>query len=224
MSVESQIVQIVLAFLVLINPLSALPLFLELTHTCSRRERRRVAQMTAASVFVTIVIFTFSGNLLLKVLGISTGSFRVGGGILVFLIAMSMMSKGDNHAKPDLTTPDDGSGMPAEKREIRPVLGTIAVVPLAIPMIMGPGFVGQQLYRPVFDYRRRRGGVADFLSQPAGGRPHQRPVGRYRPGGAQPHYGHSAGGGGGGDYRRRPKKPVSATGSLKIVSGCLKTI
>lgn len=56
MSVESQIVQIVLAFLVLINPLSALPLFLELTHTCSRRERRRVAQMTAASVFVTIVI------------------------------------------------------------------------------------------------------------------------------------------------------------------------
>jgi membrane protein, marC family len=139
MSVESQIVQIVLAFLVLINPLSALPLFLELTHTCSRRERRRVAQMTAASVFVTIVIFTFSGNLLLKVLGISTGSFRVGGGILVFLIAMSMMSKGDNHAKPDLTTPDDGSGMPVEKREIRPVLGTIAVVPLAIPMIMGPG-------------------------------------------------------------------------------------
>lgn len=139
MSVESQIVQIVLAFLVLINPLSALPLFLELTQTCSRRERRRVAQMTAASVFVTIVIFTFSGNLLLKVLGISTGSFRVGGGILVFLIAMSMMSKGDNHAKPDLTTPDDGSGMPAEKREIRPVLGTIAVVPLAIPMIMGPG-------------------------------------------------------------------------------------
>ena len=139
MSVESQIVQIVLAFLVLINPLSALPLFLELTHTCSRRERCRVAQMTAASVFVTIVIFTFSGNLLLKVLGISTGSFRVGGGILVFLIAMSMMSKGDNHAKPDLTTPDDGSGMPAEKREIRPVLGTIAVVPLAIPMIMGPG-------------------------------------------------------------------------------------
>ena len=139
MSVESQIVQIVLAFLVLINPLSALPLFLELTHTCSRRERRRVAQMTAASVFVTIVIFTFRGNLLLKVLGISTGSFRVGGGILVFLIAMSMMSKGDNHAKPDLTTPDDGSGMPAEKREIRPVLGTIAVVPLAIPMIMGPG-------------------------------------------------------------------------------------
>lgn len=139
MSVESQIVQIVLAFLVLINPLSALPLFLELTYTCSRRERRRVAQMTAASVFVTIVIFTFSGNLLLKVLGISTGSFRVGGGILVFLIAMSMMSKGDNHAKPDLTTPDDGSGMPAEKREIRPVLGTIAVVPLAIPMIMGPG-------------------------------------------------------------------------------------
>ena len=139
MSVESQSVQIVLAFLVLINPLSALPLFLELTYTCSRRERRRVAQMTAASVFVTIVIFTFSGNLLLKVLGISTGSFRVGGGILVFLIAMSMMSKGDNHAKPDLTTPDDGSGMPAEKREIRPVLGTIAVVPLAIPMIMGPG-------------------------------------------------------------------------------------
>ena len=139
MSVESQIVQLVLAFLVLINPLSALPLFLELTHTCSRRERRRVAQMTAASVFVTIVIFTFSGNLLLKVLGISTGSFRVGGGILVFLIAMSMMSKGDNHAKPDLTTPDDGRGMQVEKREIRPVLGTIAVVPLAIPMIMGPG-------------------------------------------------------------------------------------
>lgn len=83
-----EIAKIFLAFMVLINPFSALSIFLDLTQGFSKRERRQVAQLAAMSVFIVIVVFTLTGNWLLKSLGISVGAFQVGGGILVFLIAV----------------------------------------------------------------------------------------------------------------------------------------
>ena len=143
MSVESEITKILLAFLVLINPFSVLPLFLELTKHYSRRERRKTATLTTVSVLIAIVFFTLFGSWLLKLFGISIGSFRVGGGILVFLIAISMMSSGNNHAKPEVSFESEGGDASEITLKRSPDtannVGAVAVVPLAIPMIMGPG-------------------------------------------------------------------------------------
>ena len=130
-----EIGKIILSLIVLVNPFSALSIFLELTQGYTSRERRRTAQITALSVFIIMTVFIFSGNWILKILSISTGSFQVGGGILVFLIAVSMMNSGSNPAKPKIGT--------QEHNEItvqpRPNMNAVAIVPLAMPLIIGPG-------------------------------------------------------------------------------------
>ena len=130
-----EIGKIILSLIVLVNPFSALSIFLELTQGYTSRERRRTAQITALSVFIIMTVFIFSGNWILKILSISTGSFQVGGGILVFLIAVSMMNSGSNPAKPKIGTQehDEITVQP------RPNMGAVAIVPLAMPLIIGPG-------------------------------------------------------------------------------------
>ena len=90
---DTEIIKIVLAFVVLINPLGALTLFLTMTHGYTLADKRKVARMASITVFIAIAFFTLFGDLLLKALGISVGSFRVAGGILLFLIALNMMSE-----------------------------------------------------------------------------------------------------------------------------------
>lgn len=137
MQLQVEIGKIILAFMVLINPFSALPVYLDLTREYSPKDRRKVAQIAALSVFITIAVFALSGNLILQLFGISTGAFRVGGGILVFLIAVSMMSGGDNIAKPSI---GDGQHHEIHIQQIdRSKLISTAVVPIAIPMMIGPG-------------------------------------------------------------------------------------
>lgn len=130
-----EIGKIILSLIVLVNPFSALSIFLELTQGYTSRERRRTAQITALSVFIIMTVFIFSGNWILKILSISTGSFQVGGGILVFLIAVSMMNSGSNPAKPKIGTQehDEITVQP------RPNMSAVAIVPLAMPLIIGPG-------------------------------------------------------------------------------------
>lgn len=131
-----EISKLILAFMVLINPFGALSIYLDLTRNFSTREKRKVAQIAAFSVFVVIAVFAVSGSALLNLLGISVGSFQVGGGILVLLIAIAMMSGGNNPAKPDVGTAEDSEiVVHADVRN----LAAIAVVPLAIPMMIGPG-------------------------------------------------------------------------------------
>lgn len=137
MDLGMQISKLILAFMVLINPFGALSIFLDLTRNNSTKERRKVAQIASFTVLVTICIFTLSGGALLKLLGISVGSFQVGGGILVLLIAISMMNGNNNPAKPDVGIKESNeiTIQPGKSSQI----GAIAVVPLAIPMMIGPG-------------------------------------------------------------------------------------
>ena len=131
--------KIFLAFIVLINPLQVLPLFLELTRNFTRRERRRTAQVASASVLLLIVLFTLGGGALLKGLGISIGAFQVGGGILVFVIALSMVQGKDNSTKPDYGT-DEAHDI-VLKPAVRADIASVAVVPLAVPLMGGPGAI-----------------------------------------------------------------------------------
>ncbi len=125
---DSELIKIILAFMVLMNPFGALGLFLNITSGYSVKDRQKVAQITCLAVFVAITFFALLGESLLKILGISLGSFRVAGGILVFLIAINMMNGAGNPVKPKQHEVEVGASLSAS-----------AVVPLAIPMIVGPG-------------------------------------------------------------------------------------
>ena len=136
MELGVEIGKLLVAFLVLINPFSALSIYLDLTQDHSTKEKRRIARTAALAVFIVIVVFALGGGILLKVLGISVGSFQVGGGILVLLIAISLMNGNDNPAKPKI---DPNSEEHHHAQQVRRNEKAIAVVPIAIPITIGPG-------------------------------------------------------------------------------------
>ncbi|MBK3394384.1 MULTISPECIES: MarC family protein [Psychrobacter] len=130
---DTEIIKIILAFMVLINPFGALTLFLDSTHGYSLNNRRKVARIACLTIFITISFFTLAGETLLKALGISIGSFQLAGGILVFLIALNMMNGEGNPVKPDQENFD------VDHLQGAPPTMAAAVVPIAIPMMIGPG-------------------------------------------------------------------------------------
>ncbi|MBO7081111.1 MAG: NAAT family transporter [Neisseriaceae bacterium] len=123
-------IKILIALLVLVNPLTAVPMFLSLTSDNTRQERFQIARTATTAIFLAIVFFALFGNNLLKILGISIGAFQVGGGILVLLIAIAMMNAQEHPTKTK-----------AEEHLEAETKASIAVVPLAIPLLIGPGSI-----------------------------------------------------------------------------------
>ncbi|HJU49438.1 MAG TPA: MarC family protein, partial [Pseudogulbenkiania sp.] len=106
---ELEIAKIFISLLVLVNPLGAIPLFISLTPNASQLERRKIAKISSTSVAVVITTSALIGESLLKFLGISIGSFQVGGGLLVMMIALALMN-----AKPNPTKTSDEERVEAE--------------------------------------------------------------------------------------------------------------
>lgn len=144
---DTEIVKIILAFMVLINPSSALPIFIGLTEGACIAEKRKVARVACVAVFIAIAFFTVLGETLLRGLGISVGSFQVAGGVLIFLIAVGMINGSGNIAKPKEVDVDAVHNLQGPMSS--------AVVPLAIPMMIGPGGIStviiysSQLHTPM---------------------------------------------------------------------------
>ena len=122
--------KIFIAVLVIVDPFSVLPLFVVLTANASREERERTAHIASVAVGFVLSLSTLLGASLLALFGISIASFKVGGAILILLMAVAMME-----VKPvrDKQTPEEA--VEAEEKE------SIAVVPLAIPLLAGPGAI-----------------------------------------------------------------------------------
>lgn len=118
------------ALLVILDPFMAIPIFLAMTSGYGRRERVRVASVTALSVVIVLVSAAVFGEPLLRFLGTSLPSFRVGGGIVLLLMALAMLraQPGELRASGDETRPAAPGA-------------SIAVVPLAIPLLAGPGAI-----------------------------------------------------------------------------------
>jgi len=119
-----------LALLVIVNPLGAVPVFVTMTAQLGAEEKKRIAFVASVAVAVVLVLAAIAGKPLLAFFGITIASFKVGGAILILLIAISMM-----HA-----TPTGEKQTPEEAREAAEK-ESIAVVPLAIPLLSGPGAI-----------------------------------------------------------------------------------
>ncbi|MFA6104817.1 MAG: MarC family protein [Victivallaceae bacterium] len=122
-----------ITLLVLVNPLEGIPVFLAGTEQAAPELRSAIARR--ASVAVTIILLTalFLGNALLKIFSISPGAFQIGGGIILFLIAVQMVL--------------GPGGSSFGKMSGGEVNLQFAVVPLAIPIMAGPGAInGAVLY------------------------------------------------------------------------------
>jgi multiple antibiotic resistance protein len=123
-------IKIFTALLAIVNPLGAVPVFVSLTGTMSEWERKRTVRTTSIAVAVVLITATLIGESLLNFFGISIPSFKVGGGILLMLMAIAMMQARQPQTR---QTPEE-----AEEAEDKQ---SIAVVPIAIPLLAGPGAI-----------------------------------------------------------------------------------
>ncbi|MBO5822240.1 MAG: MarC family protein [Lentisphaeria bacterium] len=112
-----------LHILILLNPSAVLSTFLALTANEDERTRKNIVLRSAVAVLAAGIILYFSGTVIFNLFGINIDVFRIGGGVILMVCAIKLVL-GDN-------------GKKEEKSEAQS--GDIAVVPLAIPMAVGPG-------------------------------------------------------------------------------------
>jgi multiple antibiotic resistance protein len=113
-----------------VDPFLAVPFFLTFTASRSESERRRLAQVVAITVFVVLAVAVLVGEALLLFIGASLPAFRVGGGLVLLLMALAMLNAQAGGVRQSQ----------AEAREMQE--GELqGVVPLAMPLLAGPGAI-----------------------------------------------------------------------------------
>lgn len=105
---------------VIMDPAGTAPLFVALTRGMSPRQRRWAAARGTGAAGALIVGFAIFGSVLLDALGVSLGSLSIAGGLLLLLVALEMLRGLDTTAGED---------------------GDVALVPLATPLVAGPGAI-----------------------------------------------------------------------------------
>ena len=110
--------------LIVVNPISALPVFLAVTSGFDTAKQRRVAVIAVLASFGVLVLFIIGGGFVLDKMGISLRSFQIAGGIILFLVALDMV-RGSSPVPAGGGTGDQTTA--------------VAIYPLAIPKIAGPG-------------------------------------------------------------------------------------
>ena len=144
----SEYIKLAVALLVIVNPLGTLPVFVLMTQGETDAVRRNTAAVASIAVATVLVVAVLLGESLLAFFGISIASFKVGGAILILLMAISMM---DVRAAGPKQTPEEAAEA-ADKE-------SIAVVPLAIPLLAGPGAISTTII-----YTAKVHGVAHILA------------------------------------------------------------
>jgi multiple antibiotic resistance protein len=115
---------------VIVDPVGLIPSFLAMTQKNTCQERVRMAQLASLITFGILILSFLFGQRLLTIFGITLPAFEIAGGIVLLLVALDMLQarrtaiKETQEEKAEGTTKDD-----------------VAVTPMAIPMLAGPGAI-----------------------------------------------------------------------------------
>lgn len=125
------LVNALVTILVTIDPPGLAPIFLGLTTGMNRAQRFQVALRACIISTIILTLFALAGSAILSLFGITLGAFRIAGGILLFWIAFEMIfeKRQARHEKS------------AERAVTADHISNIAVFPLAIPLVAGPGAI-----------------------------------------------------------------------------------
>ena len=118
------------AVLVITDPLGNTPIFASLLQDNSVSERHAMIRRACLAATAILIAFALMGGFIFKIFGITLGAFRIAGGIVMFGIARDMLAA--QKSRTQIT--------PSEQVEAHRG-GDIAIVPLAIPLISGPGAI-----------------------------------------------------------------------------------
>ena len=119
-----------LGFFAIMNPIANTAVFIGLTSSCSTEQKKKIALKALITTFIIIAIFILVGNIIFKFFGITLPALRVAGGILIFLVGYDML----NNKKSEMHSDD-------EKNLSNEDVLNIAITPLAVPLLAGPGTI-----------------------------------------------------------------------------------
>lgn len=118
------------SLLALLNPLSVAPIYLSLTDGYTREQQLRTLRTAIVTGAVVLIFFSLVGGTLFQIFGITLEAFRIAGGIILFGIGIDMLQAKQSRVR----------GTPEEEEEgLRK--DDVAITPLGIPLIVGPGSI-----------------------------------------------------------------------------------
>ena len=118
-------------FFVVIDPPGCAPIYASLTSSVPERDRRIMAIRAIFVAAIILLVFALFGETMLGALGISLDSFRIAGGIMLFLIALEMVFEKRTERREDR----------AQEIIEQPEIEDVSIFPMAMPMIAGPGSI-----------------------------------------------------------------------------------
>lgn len=119
---------VVTSLFAMLNPLGLVPIYVSMTANLSVEQSRATAQKAVLIATAVLIAFAFTGQFIFAFFGISVNSLRVVGGVIFFIIGYDMLQ-----ARISRTRHDDEA--------VHEYVTDIAITPLAIPMICGPGAI-----------------------------------------------------------------------------------
>ena len=118
------------AIFFVVDPIAIIPVFLAMTKEDTLDKKRRMATKAALATSVTLLVFAAAGGLVFQMFGITLGAFKIAGGALLFILALDMMKATPSKVR-----------MKREEEEEGAQRDDVAIVPLTIPMLAGPGAI-----------------------------------------------------------------------------------
>jgi len=115
---------------VIVDPLAVVPAFLAMTPNDTAEQRIRTARLACCVTAGVMLVFSFAGQMIFKVMGITMPAFQIAASILLLMVALDMVRA--QRSRVQETHEETKAG--TEKTDI-------AVTPLAIPMLAGPGAI-----------------------------------------------------------------------------------
>jgi multiple antibiotic resistance protein len=122
---------VVISVFAIVDPVGALPFFTALTEGLTKEDRAIVLRRAVVVLGIVLALFALLGRFLFAVFGFTLGAFEIAGGILLFVVAFDMLQGEITRTK---FTPLDREAAAARRDEI-------AIVPLGIPLLAGPGAI-----------------------------------------------------------------------------------
>ncbi|MEH6791770.1 MarC family protein [Parasphingorhabdus sp.] len=120
-----------ITFFVVIDPPGCAPIYASLTSNVPPRDRKIMAIRAIMVAAIILLVFAMFGEPMLSALGISLDSFRIAGGIMLFLIALEMVFEKRTERREDR----------AQEIIEQPEIEDVSIFPMAMPMIAGPGSI-----------------------------------------------------------------------------------
>ena len=118
------------AIFFVVDPMGVIPIFIAMTRNDSLEKKRDMAKRASIAAFFILTTFAVAGTLIFKVFGVTLGAFKVAGGVLLLLTSIEMLRA--QQVRTRTSTEEEAEG--AQKEDV-------AIFPLAIPLLAGPGAI-----------------------------------------------------------------------------------